>query len=400
VTGLRGEAAIIGIAELAAERKQTRPPSFTLDQYALLAKMVVDDAGVGASVINGLVCHGLAESDMFAPATLSEYLGLPVNFGERVDLGGATSAGMVWRAAAAVELGLCDAVLAVVPGSSVLPTSRRQPPTTAGWHGASSNKYGSPQAEFEIPYGNVGQNGPYAQIAQRYGFQFGYDATALAKIAVDQRTNACAHPGAVFHGKPITVDDVLASPMIADPIHMLETVMRVQGGTGVLIANAEVAGRGRHRPVWIKGFGEYIAFKTATYADDLMTTPVSRAAERAFAMAGIRPADVDMASLYDCYTITVLMTLEDAGFCGKGEGMTWVNERDLTFSGDFPLNTAGGQLSFGQAGMAGGMHHVVDAARQVMGRAARAQVADCHHAFVSGTGGIMSEQVALVLGGD
>jgi acetyl-CoA C-acetyltransferase len=400
VTGLRGEAAIIGIAELAAERKQTRPPSFTLDQYALLAKMVVDDAGVGASVINGLVCHGLAESDMFAPATLSEYLGLPVNFGERVDLGGATSAGMVWRAAAAVELGLCDAVVAVVPGSSVLPTSLRRPPTTPGWHGASSNKYGSPQAEFEIPYGNVGQNGPYAQIAQRYGAQFGYDARALAKIAVDQRMNACAHPGAVFHGKPITVDDVLASPMIADPIHMLETVMRVQGGTGVLIANAEVAGRGRHRPVWIKGFGEYIAFKTATYADDLMTTPVSRAAERAFAMAGIRPADIDMASLYDCYTITVLMTLEDAGFCGKGEGMTWVNERDLTFRGDFPLNTAGGQLSFGQAGMAGGMHHVVDAARQVMGRAGQAQVTDCQHAFVSGTGGIMSEQVALVLGGD
>jgi acetyl-CoA C-acetyltransferase len=400
VTGLRGEAAIIGIAELAAERKQTRPPSFTLDQYALLAKTVIDDAGVGASVINGLVCHGLAESDMFAPATLSEYLGLPVNFGERVDLGGATSAGMVWRAAAAVELGLCDAVLAVVPGSSVLPTSLRQPPAAPGWHGASSNKYGSPQAEFEIPYGNVGQNGPYAQIAQRYGAQFGYDATALAKIAVDQRTNACAHPGAVFHGKPITVDDVLASPMIADPIHMLETVMRVQGGTGVLIANAEVAGRGRHRPVWIKGFGEHIAFKTATYADDLMTTPVSRAAERAFAMAGLQPVDVDMASLYDCYTITVLMTLEDAGFCGKGEGMTWVNERDLTFGGDFPLNTAGGQLSFGQAGMAGGMHHVVDAARQVMGRAGQAQVADCHHAFVSGTGGIMSEQVALVLGGD
>jgi acetyl-CoA C-acetyltransferase len=400
VTGLRGEAAIIGIAELPAERKQTRPPSFTLDQYALLAKMVLDDAGVDATVVNGLVCHGLAESDMFVPATLSEYLGIPVNFGERVDLGGATSAAMVWRAAVAVELGLCDAVFAVVPGSTVLPTSTRHPPPPAKWHGASSNNYGSPQAEFEIPYGNVGQNGPYAQIAQRYASLFGYDATALAKIAVDQRTNACAHPGAVFHGKPITVDDVLASPMIADPIHMLETVMRVQGGTGVLIANADIARRARHRPVWVTGFGEHVAFKTATYAHDMMTTPVSRAAERAFAMAGLAPSDMDMASLYDCYTITVLMTLEDAGFCGKGNGMAWVNQRDLTFAGDFPLNTAGGQLSFGQAGMAGGMHHVVDAARQIMGRAAGAQVADCHRAFVSGTGGIMSEQVALVLAGD
>lgn len=400
MTGLHGHAAIVGIAELPAERKQTGPPKFTLDQYALLAKMVVEDAGLDAAVVNGLVCHGLAESDMFAPATLSEYLGLPVNFGERVDLGGATSAGMVWRAAVAVELGLCDAVLAVVPGSSVLPTSTRRPPAPPGWYGASSNKYGSPQAEFEIPYGNVGQNGPYAQIAQRYAALFGYDATALAKIAVDQRTNACAHPGAVFHGKPITVDDVLASPLIADPIHMLETVMRVQGGTGVLIANADIARRARHRPVWIRGFGEHIAFKTATYAEDLMTTPVSRAAERAFTMADLTPSEIDMASLYDCYTITVLMTLEDAGFCGKGKGMGWVNQRDLTFAGDFPLNTAGGQLSYGQAGMAGGMHHVVDAARQVMGRAAAAQVADCNHAFVSGTGGIMSEQVALVLGGD
>ena len=400
MTGLRGEAAIIGIAELPAERKQSRPPAFTLDQYALLAKMVVDDAGVDATAVNGLVCHGLSESDMFVPATLSEYLGLPINFGERVDLGGATSAAMVWRAAVAVELGLCDAVLAVVPGSTVLPTSTRHPPAPPSWHGASSNKYGSPQAEFEIPYGNVGQNGPYAQIAQRYASLFGYDPTALAKIAVDQRRNACAHPGAVFHGKPITVDDVAASPMIADPIHMLETVMRVQGGTGVLIANADIARRARHRPVWIKGFGEHIAFKTATYAADVMTTPVSRAAERAFAMAGLSPSDMDMASLYDCYTITVLMTLEDAGFCGKGEGMAWINQRDLTFAGDFPLNTAGGQLSFGQAGMAGGMHHVVDAARQVMGRAAAAQVADCDRAFVTGTGGIMSEQVALVLAGD
>jgi acetyl-CoA C-acetyltransferase len=397
---LSGDAAIVGIAELPAQRRQTRPEMFTLDQYAALAKQVVEDAGLDAALVNGLLCHGLAESDMFVPATLSEYLGLPLDFGERVDLGGATSAGMVWRAAVAVELGLCDAVLAVVPGSTQLPRSGRRPPAPPAWYGASSNKFGSPQAEFEIPYGNVGQNAPYAQIAQRYAAQYTYDPEALAKIAVDQRTNACAHPGAVFHGKPITVADVLDSPMIADPIHMLETVMRVQGGAGVLIASAELARRARHRPVWIKGFGEHISFKTPTYAADLMTTPIARSAERAFAMAGLAREDVDVASIYDCYTITVLMSLEDAGFCPKGAGMTWLTEHDLTYRGDFPLNTAGGQLSFGQAGMAGGMHHVVDAARQVMGRAGDAQVADCHTAFVAGTGGIMSEQVALVLKGD
>jgi acetyl-CoA acetyltransferase len=307
---------------------------------------------------------------------------------------------MVWRAAVAVELGLCDAVLAVLPGSRALPRSARRAPVAPSWYGASSNNYGSPQAEFEIPYGNVGQNAPFAQIAQRYGAQYGYDPSALAKIAVDQRTNACAHPGAVFHDTPITEADVLGSPMIADPIHMLETVMPVHGGTGVLIANADLAHKSRHRPVWITGFGEHISFKTTTYARDPMVTPIARSAERAFAMAGLRPADVDIASIYDCYTITVLMTLEDAGFCPKGQGMAWIKDRDLTFRGDFPLNTAGGQLSYGQAGMSGGMHHVVDATRQLMGRSAAAQVPDANIAFVAGTGGIMSEQVALVLGGD
>lgn len=400
MTGLRGEAAIIGIAELPAEKRPSGPPRFTLDQYALLAKLVIEDAGVDPARVNGLLTHGVAESAMFAPATLCEYLGMALDFGERVDLGGATSAGMVWRAAAAVELGICDAALAVVPGSASLPQSQRRPPPAPNWYGASSNSYGSPQAEFEIPYGNVGQNAPYAQIAQRYAAEFGYDAAAVAKIAVDQRANACAHPGAVFHGTPITVDDVLSSPMIADPIHMLETVMRVHGGAGVLVANADLARRSRHRPVWITGFGEHIAFKTPTYADDLMRTPIARAADTAFAMAGLSRSDVDVASIYDCYTITVLMSLEDAGFCAKGQGMSWVTERDLTYRGDFPLNTAGGQLSFGQAGMAGGMHHVVDAARQVMGRAGAAQVPDCDVGFVTGNGGIMSEQVALLIRGD
>lgn len=400
MTGLRGEAAIVGIAELPAERRPSGPPRFTLDQYALLAKAVVADAGIEPSHINGLLTHGVAESAMFAPATLCEYLGLALDFGERVDLGGATSAGMIWRAAVAIELGICDAALAVVPGSAALPQSRRSPVAAPDWYGASSNNYGSPQAEFEIPYGNVGQNAPYAQIAQRYAAAYGYDAAAIAKIAVDQRTNACAHPGAVFHGVPITVDDVLDSPIIAHPIHLLETVMRVHGGAGVLLANADLARRGRHRPVWVKGFGEHIAFKTPTYADDLLTTPITRAADRAFAMAGLRRSDIDVASIYDCYTITVLMTLEDAGFCAKGDGMSWIAQHDLTHRGNFPLNTAGGQLSYGQAGMAGGMHHIVDGARQIMGRAAGAQVAHCHTAFVTGNGGIMSEQVALIMQGD
>jgi acetyl-CoA C-acetyltransferase len=399
MSGLAGRAAIVGIVELAPQRQPVLPLRFTLEQWALLAKAALDDAGLPADVVTGIVTGRIAESDLFAPATISEYLGLPVDFAEVVDLGGASSAAMVWRAAAAVELGICDAVLAVVPGTFARPQSARRPAAGLSPYGASSNLYGSPQAEFEIPYGHLGQNALYAQLARRYAEEFGYDARAVAKVAVDQRTNAAATPNAVFHDQPITIDDVLASPMIADPLHKLEIVMPCSGGAAVLIANEDVARRGRHRPVRITGFGERVTFKSPAFAPDMVRTPIADAAGGAFAMAARTTGDIDVASLYDCYTITVVMTLEDAGFCSKGDGMKFVTEHDLTYRGDFPVNTAGGQLSFGQAGMAGGMHHVCDAVRQLTGRAGAAQVPDCNIAFVSGNGGIMSEQVALVLEG-
>jgi acetyl-CoA acetyltransferase len=323
-----------------------------------------------------------------------------------VDLGGASAAGMVWRAAAAVELGICDVVVCAIPAHYLTPTSPKKPRplVDAMFFGASSNQFGSPQAEFDIPYGNLGQNGPYGQVAQRYAAVYGYDERAMAKIVVDQRVNANHTDGAIWKDTPLTVEDVLASPVIADPLHMLEIVMPCVGGAAVVVANAEVARRSSNRPVWVRGFGEHVPYKTPTYAADLLDTPLRRAAETAFAMSGLRREQIDMASIYDCYTITVLLSLEDAGFCAKGEGLRFVAGHDLTFRGDFPLNTAGGQLGFGQAGTAGGMHHVCDAARQLMGRAGAAQVGGqgpgCDRAFVSGNGGILSEQTALVLEGD
>ena len=309
---------------------------------------------------------------------------------------------MVWRAAAAIELGLCDVVLCTLPARYITQMSEKKPKqlVDAVFFGSSSNQYGSPQAEFDIPYGNLGQNGPYGQVAQRYGAVYGYDERAMAKIVVDQRFNANHTDGAIWKDKPLTVEDVLASPVIADPLHMLEIVMPCVGGAAVVVANADIAKRARNRPVWIKGFGEHVPFKTPTYAQDLLDTPIRKAADTAFGMTNLRRADMDMVSIYDCYTITVLLSLEDAGFCEKGKGMAFVADHDLTFRGDFPLNTAGGQLGFGQAGLAGGMHHVCDATRQIMGRAGEAQVADCHRAFVSGNGGILSEQTTLILEGD
>jgi acetyl-CoA acetyltransferase len=401
--GLRGEAAIVGYVELPPERMHTAAPApFTLEQWAELSAAALDDAGIAAESVNGIVTSHLGESEIFVPSTVAEYLGVDANFAELLDLGGASAAGMVWRAAAAVELGLCDVVLCTLPARYITHTSDKKPKqlVDAVFFGSSSNQYGSPQAEFDIPYGNLGQNGPYGQVAARYGAVYGYDERAMAKIVVDQRFNANHTDGAIWKDKPLTVDDVLASPVIADPLHMLEIVMPCVGGAAVVVANADVAKRARNRPVWIKGFGEHVPFKTPTYAQDLLDTPIRKAADTAFGMTNLRRADMDMVSIYDCYTITVLLSLEDAGFCEKGKGMAFVADRDLTFRGDFPLNTAGGQLGFGQAGLAGGMHHVCDATRQIMGRAGEAQVADCHRAFVSGNGGILSEQTTLILEGD
>lgn len=401
--GLRGEAAIVGYVELPPERMMSAAPApFTIEQWAQLSAAALADAGVSAEQVNGIVTTHLGESEIFVPSTVAEYLGVRADFAEMVDLGGASAAGMVWRAAAAVELGICDVVLCTIPARYITATSERKPKpiVDAMFFGASSNQFGSPQAEFEIPYGNLGQNGPYGQVAQRYGSVYGYDERAMAKIVVDQRVNANHTDGAIWRDKPLTIEDVLASPVIADPLHMLEIVMPCVGGAAVVVANADVARRARNRPVWVKGFGEHVPYKTPTYAEDLLDTPIRRAAETAFSMTALTRDQMDMVSIYDCYTITVLLSLEDAGFCEKGKGMEFVSEHDLTFRGDFPLNTAGGQLGFGQAGLAGGMHHVCDATRQIMGRAGDAQVPDCDRAFVSGNGGILSEQTTLILQGD
>ncbi|MEB4209735.1 thiolase family protein [Mycobacterium sp. 94-17] len=400
--GLKGEAAIVGFHELPATRKLAGPPEFIIEQWARLAAAAVADSGLTVDQVDGLVTCGVMESQLFVPSTVAEYLGLQVNFAEIVDLGGASAAAMVWRAAAAIELGICKAVLCAIPATYLTPMSEKRLPDMgdALYFGASSFRYGSPQAEFEIPYGYLGQNGPYAQVAQMYAAAYGYDERAMAKIVVDQRTNANHTPGAVFRDKPITVDDVLNSPIIASPLHMLEIVMPCMGGSAVLVTNAELARKSRHRPVWIEGFGERVPYKSPAYAKDPLQTPMTKVAASAFGMAGITPTDVDMVSIYDCYTITALLTLEDAGFCDKGKGMQFVTDHDLTFRGDFPMNTAGGQLGYGQPGNSGGMHHICDASRQLMGRAGETQLPECNRAFVSGNGGVLSEQEALVLVGD
>jgi acetyl-CoA C-acetyltransferase len=397
-------AAIVGLTEWKPARVWDEP-MFGTEASARLAAEVLADCGIEKGEVDGLVMSGLRESPMFAPSALAEYLGVRSNFNELVDLGGATPAGMVWRAAAAIEVGACETVLVLCPS---VPAPR--PSATGGTGNAAEGRmrmpayiggdaWGSPQGQFEIPAGLVAATPSFAMIANRYQAIHGVKPETLAKVAVDERYNAQANPDAIFYGKPITIADVLASRMVADPLKLLEIVMPCFGGGALVITTAERAKRCTRRPVFISGFGEHLTHKSVTYMPDLVDTPVRLAADRAFAMAGAQRSAVDVAAMYDCYTITVLLSIEDAGFAKKGQGGNFIEEHSLRYDGDWPLNTHGGQLGAGQAGLAGGLSHVTEAVRQVQGRAGQRQLAKADLAYVNGTGGMMAEQVALILEG-
>ena len=384
---LRKKAAVIGFAEMTPQKKGAGGKS-PLGIIGEVAREGIADAGLVKKDIDGLLT-GMAIGDysVLWPSVVAEYLKLQPRFFNQVELGGASAAGMVWRAAAAIEAGMCNNVLCVLGDSLDSKALGSKPPP-----------FPRIEAEFDAPYGLIAANPGYALIARRHMHEFGTKPEQMAKVAVDQRKNACKNPAALFGKKEITTDDVLNSRMIVDPLHLLEIVSPCTGGGAFIVTSAERAKQGPHRPVYLLGAGEAGGHSSITHAQSLTTSLVKPAAESAFKMAGAAPQDMNFVQPYDCYTITVLVTLEDAGFCKKGEGGRFVEEHDLSYCGDFPCNTHGGQLSFGQPGLAGGMSHVIEGVRQLMGRGGERQVKDATIGYVNGNGGIMSEQCSLVLG--
>ena len=397
---LKGIAAVVGVAERAPQRHSG--DLTVLDLLSGTADEAMEDAGVARSEVDGLLVHPIGGLPGFVPATVAEYLGLQPTFAEVVDLGGATGAGMVWRAAAAIGAGMCTTCLCLTGSRRRAPKPRSD--TVQGERGRPRSirprRDRSPAAEFDLPYGMVGANVGYAMIATRYTHEYGLSDEQRAKVAVDQRRNANVNPSAIFHDQPLTIGDVLASDMICEPLHMLEIVMPAAGAAAVLVTSAERAKNARQPPAWLLGAGESVTHSSLAQAPALDKTGIGIAARAALTQAGVEPAEIGLASLYDCYTIMVLLTLEEVGFCPRGEAGPFVEASDLSHAGDFPLNTHGGQLSFGQAGMAGGMSHVTEAVRQIQGRCGERQIPGLELAYAHGNGGIIAEQVGLVLGAD
>lgn len=376
------QAAIAGIAELPPVRRTQG--ATTLGMIAEVSALAVSDAGLEPAAIDGLLMGPqVGETPQHVPATVAEYLGLRPSVANVVDLGGASGAGMAWRAAAAIQAGMCEAVLCVLAN-----TREENPPR-------SPNR--NPIREFDVPFGASGANTAYALIASRHMAEYGSTSEQLAHLVVAQRESARRNPAAIFHGQPLTVQDVLDSPIVMDPLHLYECVMPCAGGAAFVVTAAERARTLRRAPVHLAGAGEKVTHRAISCAPDLTTGPLKAAIDNAYAQAGVGPERMDLLSLYDCYSIMAAVTIEDAGICPKGQVGPWLLEHDLTWAGDRPVNTHGGQLACGQADLAGGMSHIIEAVRQLRGGVPGRQVADCEWALVTGNGATMSEATALVL---
>ena len=360
--------------------------SSSLDLMSKAAELAIADAGLKRTEIDGILCGYSTVSPHIMLATVfAEHFGVRPSYAHAVQVGGATGLAMTMLAHHLVDAGVVRHVL-VVGGENRLTGQSRDASILA------LAQVGHP--DYEVPLGPT-IPAYYGLVASRYMHEYGVTEEDLAEFAVLMRAHALTHPGAQFH-EPITVADVMASKPVALPLKLLDCCPVSDGGAAFIVSREPTT----DTRVRIRGCAQAHTHQHVTAAPALDKLGAEIAIAKAKVATGIEISDVRYAAVYDSFTITLAMLLEDLGLAKRGEAAARVRSSYFARDGEMPLNTHGGQLSFGQAGLAGGMSHVCDAARQLMGRAEAAQVADCNRAYVADNGGIMSEQVALVLGGD
>jgi acetyl-CoA C-acetyltransferase len=359
------------------------PDKSVAQLHAEVAQGALRDAGLEASDVDGYFCAGDAPG--LGPLSMVDYLGLKPRHVESTDTGGSSYLIHVRHAAQAIEAGQCDVALVTLAGR----------PRSEGSSGTQARAYNvlAPEAPFEAPFGLVPINS-YAMAAQRHMHEFGTTAEQLAWIKVTASHHAQHNPNAMLR-ELVTVQDVLASPMIADPLHRLECCVVSDGGGAVIVARPEIARRLKRPVVRLIGAGEAVGYVDSAQPD--ITTSAARdSGARAFAQAGVTPRDIRYASIYDSFTITVLIQLEDLGFCAKGEGGRFVADGKLVAGqGRLAINTDGGGLCNNHPANRGGMTKIIEAVRQLRGEAHPAvQVKDCALALAQGTGGMLGSRHA------
>jgi acetyl-CoA C-acetyltransferase len=378
---IKGKAYIVGAFE---HPDRVIPDRSVAQIHAENTAGVLKDAGLRLSDIDGLFVVG---GSGMLPIVMADYLGLTnLSYMDGTAVGGSSPVYHIGHAAAAIAMGKCRVALVSLANR---PRSEQGPRSMTT----------SPEAAFELVYG-TSTLGMYALAAQRHMYEFGTTSEQLAWVKVAASEHAQYNEHALLR-KPVTVDEVLNSPMLSDPLHRLDCCVVTDGGGAVIVASPEVAAHIDRPRVKIMGHGE-APKHTDNGRIDLTYTGARWSGPRAFAEAGVAPSDIDYASIYDSFTITVVETIEDLGFCEKGKGGPFVADGGLRARGGrLPVNTDGGGLCNNHPGM-GGMMKVLEGVRQVRGEAHPAvQVPDLELALVHGTGGSLGTRMAsatLILG--
>ena len=379
---LRDKACMTGIGETAYMRGSTRT-AFELQIESSLK--AINDAGLTPKDIDGIIPIGIVSG------TADDFIdnfGLPdLRFSAVVPHGGASPAMALQCAAAAVASGACNHVL-ITFGRNVSAASNK----------AGARIHGMPQfhyvTEFEHPMGASAPAQLYAPMARRHMELYGTTVEQFGEVAVACRQHALLNGNAIMK-KPITLADHRNSRMIADPFRLLDCSLESDGGAAVIVSSAERAADLRHRRVYISGVAEGHPDQPGaiTQRPDMTSLGIAKAAPRAFRMAGVTHADIDVAEIYDCFTYAVIRQLEDMGFCAKGEGGPFVQGGRLRLGGALPTNTHGGLLSQAHVW---GLNHIVELVRQLRGDAGAAQVANAEIGLVTGYGDLGDGALAIM----
>lgn len=374
----RGSAAIVGVAE--SDIGQVADGMSVFDLMAQGAKRALDDCGLTLRDVDGLF-SATAQSRL-SVLGLAEYLGITPRFLGSTIVGGSSFEYHVAHAMAAIALGLCDVAL-IAYGSTQRSVGRRQ---------ASAREINP----YETPFKPFLPASAYALAASRHMYEFGTTREQLAEVAVAARQWALLNPVA-WEKKPLTIDGVLSARMVSDPFTVRDCCLVTDGGGAIVVTSAQRARSLRKQPAFVLGCGQCVTHANITSMPDLTVTGALQSGKQAYAMAGLGPADVDVAALYDAFTINTILFLEDLGFCAKGEGGAFVSGGRIAPGGSLAVNTNGGGLSYCHPGMYG-LFLLIEAVRQLRGECGARQVADCEVALAHGNGGVLSSQATVILG--
>jgi acetyl-CoA acetyltransferase len=372
-------AVIAGIGHTAFGRL---PDRSAFDLEAEASKRAIEDAGLTPQDIDGLItdpgpAQGILDGITPHYLALGQYLGLDPAYTGSDILGGASSVAIIQRALLAVEAGLCSVCLCVY-GDSALSTP-------------GSFSYGRGD---DAAFGLFGAVGIHALAAQRHMHRWGTRPEHLAEVAIAARAHAAQTPHAQKQDL-LTLDQYMTADFIVEPLKRPDCCLMSDGAAAVLVTSADRAADLRQAPTKILGHGQASSLSTWSSPEHFDELPAARCGPEAFKRAGLAPDDIDLAMLYDCFTIVVLMQLEDYGFCEKGEAGGFVEGGRIGPSGSLPVNTSGGLLA---EGYGGGMLHVIEAVRQLRGEAGLRQIKDAETALVSGHGLGMNTHSTLLLG--